>query len=202
MKIKAMLPAAFALFAALIFALFLAMSVRGSQCKGGIVVTGGNDRLGGPFRALDHHGHEVSEKDVISDLSLLYFGYSFCPDICPLDLARNSEAVDLLAEGGNEITPVFVSVDPKRDTPELLSDFVEHTHPKMIGVTGSSEEIEHILASYRVYAKPADEGGEDYLVDHSSFSYLVSPKGTLAVYARSQSAEEIAESIACYAKAG
>lgn len=170
-----------------------------SQCRGS-AIAGGSATIGGPFILVDHTGKTVSEKDVITDLSLIYFGFTYCPDICPLDTARNAEAVDILAENGIDITPVFITIDPERDTPEVLADHVSVIHPNMIGLTGSADQISAASKAYKTYYRKNGDG-EDYLMDHSTFSYLVSPDGFLDFFRRDATPEEVAEKIACYAGA-
>ena len=94
-------------------------------------VAGGSAAIGGPFELVDHKGRTVTEQDVIVEPSLIYFGYTFCPDVCPFDTVRNAEAIDLLAAKGLSATPIFISIDPGRDTPEALDAYVENIHPKI-----------------------------------------------------------------------
>ena len=139
-------------------------------------VAGGAGAIGGPFTLVNETGQTVTDTDVIDEPSLLYFGYTFCPDVCPLDNARNIEAVEILEENGSFVKPVFISIDPDRDTPEVMADFTGYMHPKMVGLTGSPEQVKAASQAYRTYYKKQkpEEGEEDYyLVDHSTFSYLV-----------------------------
>ena len=92
-----------------------------AQCRGSAIASGG-DAIGGPFELINSKGETVTDKDVFTEPSLVYFGYTFCPDVCPLDVSRNAEAVDVLAERGISTTPVFISIDPERDTPEVVGD--------------------------------------------------------------------------------
>jgi len=163
------------------------------------VVAGGAAAIGGPFTLMDHNGQLVSEADVITGPTLVYFGYSFCPDVCPLDNARNAEAVDLLKAEGLDVRPVFVSVDPDRDTPAVMGEFVSYMHPDMIGLTGTADQIKVAAKAYKVYYRKATED-EHYLVDHSTFTYLMAPEhGFLDFYKRAQTPQEVAQSVACYA---
>jgi protein SCO1/2 len=164
-------------------------------------IAGGQAEIGGPFSLVDTTGARVTDADAITGPTLVYFGYSFCPDFCPMDLARNAAAADLLAEGGIEVGQVFITVDPERDTKEALADYVAWIHPDLVGLTGTQEEIAAAANAYRVYYRRA--GGEDefYLVDHSTFTYLMAPDhGFLEFYPTSVSAEEMARSVACYAE--
>ena len=98
-----------------------------AQCRT-TTIAGGSDSIGGPFELINAAGETVTDKDVITEPSILYFGYTFCPDVCPLDTSRNAEAVDVLAERGYSTTPVFISIDPDRDTPEVVGDFAYNLH--------------------------------------------------------------------------
>lgn len=159
---------------------------------------GGGD-IGGPFTLVNAKGEEVTDQDVLTEPSLVYFGYTFCPDVCPLDTARNAEAVDLLLEAGKPVTPVFISVDPARDTPEAVGDFASNLHERMIGLTGSPEQVKAASLAYKTYykAQPADD--EYYLVDHSTFTYLVLPDhGFVDFFRREMTAEQMAETVSCF----
>ena len=141
-----------------------------AQCRTSAVA--GGTAIGGPFELLNSKGETVTDKDVITEPTMIYFGYTFCPDVCPLDTARNADATDILAEGGQSMTPAFISIDPNRDTPEVVGDYAFNMHEKMIGLTGSAAQVKAASQAYRTYYKahPADD--EYYLVDHSTFSYL------------------------------
>jgi protein SCO1 len=121
-----------------------------AQCRGGQV---GGGAIGGPFTLVNAKGETVTDKDVITKPSLVYFGYTFCPDVCPLDNARNAEAVDILEEMGIDVTPIFISIDPARDTPEVMGEFASIMHPKMIGLTGSEEQVKAASLAYKTYFK-------------------------------------------------
>ena len=117
------------------------------------VISGGVDSIGGPFTLVDETGTTVTDQDIITKPTLLYVGYTFCPDVCPLDNVRNAQAVDLLTDRGYDVQPVFISVDPKRDTPEVMADFTDLIHPKMIGLTGSEAQVKAASQAYRTYFK-------------------------------------------------
>ena len=172
---------------------------RFASCRSSKVL-GGSENLGGPFTLVNADGETVTDKEVITEASLIYFGYTFCPDVCPLDSARNSEVVDLLADAGFAATPIFISIDPKRDTPEVIAEFSKWLHPKMIGLTGSPEQVKAASKAYRTYFKAHDNIDDDfYLVDHTTMSYLVLPKyGFVEFFRRDQSANSIAKTVACF----
>lgn len=136
----------------------------------------GKAAIGGPFRLINHHGRYVTEKDFLGQWTLLYFGFTHCPDICPEELQKLAASVDKIKEkGGIETIPVFISVDPERDTVEQVAEYVKEFHPKLIGLTGSPEEIKNVARAYRVYYMKTAEEDSDYLVDHSIVIYLMSP---------------------------
>ncbi len=167
-----------------------------AQCRGGTVAGGA---IGGPFELINGAGETVTDKDVITEPTLIYFGYTFCPDVCPLDVDRNALAVEILEERGQSVTPVFITIDPARDTPEVVGEFAEVMHPKMIGLTGSAEQVKAASQAYRTYyqAHPPVDG--EYLVDHSTFSYLVSPEhGFLEFFRRELSPEDLANKVGCF----
>lgn len=166
-------------------------------------IAGGPGAIGGPFTLVDRTGQTVTDKDVITKPSLVYFGYTFCPDVCPLDNARNAEAVDILEEMGHEVTPVFISIDPERDTPEVMGDYAELLHPRMIGLTGSPDQVQAASRAYRTYFKAQDKSDDYYLVDHSTFTYLVDPqKGFLEFFKRDLTPEDLAAQVSCFLDKG
>ena len=169
-----------------------------AECGGSAV---GGD-IGGPFTLVDETGATVTDKQVFTKPSLVYFGYTFCPDVCPLDNARNAEAVDLLAARGLDVTPVFITIDPERDTPEVMREFSDNMHPAMIGLTGSADQVKAASQAYRTYYKKQETGDEYYLMDHSTFSYLVLPNsGFVDFFRRETSPSEMADRVACFANA-
>ncbi len=136
--------------------------------------------FGGPFELLDQDRRLRRDTDFRGRFLLIFFGYTGCPDVCPLDLAVMAEALDLLGEEAGRIQPLFVTVDPARDTPEVLAGFVAAFHPRLLGLTGSEAQIRAIAKAYRVHRRKVivdPEDPEDYLVDHGSLTYLMGPDG-------------------------
>ncbi|MCV3269988.1 SCO family protein [Roseobacter sinensis] len=171
-----------------------------AQCRAS-QIAGGAASIGGPFELVNAAGETVTDQDVITEPTLIYFGYTFCPDVCPIDAARNAVAVDMLAERNISTTPVFISVDPKRDTPDVVGDFAANLHERMIGLTGSPEQVKAASEAYRTYYKAHDSGDDFYLVDHSTFSYLVLPEhGFVEFFRREATAQDIADTVACFAE--
>lgn len=162
-------------------------------------VAGGVGQIGGPFSLLDSGGKMVTDVDVITAPSLVYFGYTFCPDVCPMDTIRNAEAVAVLEENGEITTPVFISIDPKRDTPEVVGDYAAAIHPRMIGLTGTADQVKAASRAYRTYYKAHDGDDEYYLVDHSTMTYLVLPEhGVVEFFRRDVGPEALAAKAACF----
>jgi len=174
---------------------------RFAQCREG-VVSGGTAAIGGPFTLVSETGTTVTEADVITKPTLVYFGYTFCPDVCPFDTVRNADAVDLLTERGYDVQSVFISVDPERDTPERVAEFTDYIHPDMVGLTGSAEQVRAASQAYKTYYRKQDGDDEFYLVDHSTFTYLVLPEeGFAEFYRRDIDPSQMAESVACFVDA-
>ncbi|XP_057947802.1 protein SCO1 homolog 1, mitochondrial isoform X2 [Malania oleifera] len=136
----------------------------------------GKAAIGGPFNLINHDGKNVSDEDFLGRWTLIYFGFTHCPDICPDELQKLAAAVDKIKErAGIEIVPVFISVDPERDTVEQVHEYVKEFHPNLVGLTGSPDEIRKVARAYRVYYMKTTEEGSDYLVDHSIIMYLMGP---------------------------
>jgi len=164
-------------------------------------VAGGN--IGGPFELMDHRGQMVTDAQVLDQPALVYFGYTFCPDVCPMDVARNVVAVEILADAGLTVKPVFITIDPARDTVDYLADFVANNHPKMVGLTGTAEQIAKAARAYKVYYQKQPSEDEDYyLMDHSSFSYFMVPDVGFVDFLRSDLPPEVvADRLACVLRA-
>jgi protein SCO1 len=170
-----------------------------AQCRQG-QVAGGD--IGGPFTLVNPAGAEVTEAQVLEKPTLVYFGYTFCPDVCPLDMQRNVEAVDILEERGFDVTPVFISIDPDRDTPEAMGDYASNMHPKLVALTGSADQVKAASLAYKTYYKKQEAEDEFYLVDHSTMTYLMLPgSGFADFYRREVTAEQMADSVACFVTA-
>jgi protein SCO1/2 len=171
-----------------------------AQCRASSVAAGGS--IGGPFELVDETGATVTDADVITKPTLVYFGYTFCPDVCPLDLARNAEATEMLQSDGYDVRPVFITIDPERDTPEVVAEFTDIMHPDMLGLTGSPAQIKAASQAYKTYYKRQPGEDDYYLVDHSTFTYLVLPEtGFVDFFRRDATADQIAKTVACYADA-
>lgn len=147
--------------------------------------------LGGPFSLTDHTGRAVTEGDFAGRFLLVYFGFTYCPDVCPTELGTIAAAMDALEEQGERVTPVFVTIDPERDTPAAMADYVSRFHPRMVGLTGTPQQVAAAARAYRVfYAKVERPEMTQYLMDHSSFIYLVGPDGRVRSLFRPETAPE------------
>jgi cytochrome oxidase Cu insertion factor (SCO1/SenC/PrrC family) len=153
--------------------------------------------IGGPFALTDHNGRDRTDADFRGKLMLIYFGFTYCPDVCPTDLLQIGIAVDQLGQAGEMVQPVFITVDPERDTPEQLKDYMSLFHPRFLGLTGDAIAIREAARAYRVYYRKVEWGDRsDYTVDHSAFIYLMGRDGEyLGFFAPGTSAEQLAESI-------
>lgn len=148
----------------------------------GRVVTTGQADVGGPFQLTDQSGKRVSDKDFRGHYMLIYFGYSFCPDVCPTTLAVMAQALEKLGDQSRRITPILITIDPERDTPKVLEDYVKAFGPSFVGLTGSADEIKDVEKKYRVYAVKRPLEGGNYGMDHSSVIYLMGPDGKLVSF--------------------
>jgi cytochrome oxidase Cu insertion factor (SCO1/SenC/PrrC family) len=135
--------------------------------------------IGGPFTLVNQKGETVTEKSFAGKYMLLFFGYTYCPDICPTELQVMSKAIDDLGKNADQITPIFVTIDPERDTREVVANYVSSFHERLIGLTGTPDQIAAMAKAYRVfYAKVANQTSpKDYLMDHSSIVYLMGKDG-------------------------
>ncbi|WP_375421320.1 SCO family protein [uncultured Sphingomonas sp.] len=163
-------------------------------------------RIGGPFALVDQNGRAITNDSFAGKYRIMYFGYTFCPDVCPTDVAVIGNAVKLVEKNdpalGARVVPVFVTVDPARDTPAVLKQFVAAFHPRMIGLTGSADAIARVAKGYAIFYGRGDASpGGGYLVNHSRQAYLMDPKGKpLALLPQEQGAEAVAAEIEHWAK--
>lgn len=160
----------------------------------------GKASIGGPFQLTDHTGKTVTDKDYRGKYMLIYFGYTFCPDVCPTSLGIMGDALDMLnPKQLDQIVPIFVSVDPDRDTPEVLADYVPNFHDKIIGMTGTHEQVKAAARAYKAFYAKVNEDDPDgnYLMDHSSITYLMGPDGQYAkIFSHATPAEQIVKGLA------
>jgi protein SCO1/2 len=154
--------------------------------------------IGGPFTLTDGNGARFSSEQLNGKYRLVYFGYTFCPDICPVDLQQIGQALRQLEKSdpqrASKIQPIFITTDPERDTPAVMKEYAAAFHPRLIGLTGTPDEIAKVSRAYGVYAQKQEaEGASDYLVNHSRIAFLFGPKGEpIAMLPHEQGANAIA----------
>lgn len=171
-----------------------------AQCREG-QVAGGD--IGGPFTLVDENGNTVTDQDVITAPTIIYFGYTFCPDICPMDNQRNAFALEVLEDRGIMANALFISIDPDRDSVDAVREFTDNFHPRLLGLTGSPEQVAAASRAYRTFYQKEEGGDPDYyLVNHSTFSYLAMPGvGFVDFFTRETTPEEMADRVACFVEA-
>lgn len=181
-------------------------------------VNTGGAQIGGPFTLTDQNGNTVTDKDYAGQYKLIFFGFASCPMVCPTELQKMALVLDELGETGDKIQPIFITVDPERDDVESMKVYVEQFHPRLVGLTGTREQIDPVMKAYKVYATKVEmkhnapmEGHEghtgheghkmdmdqnDYMINHSAYTYLMAPDGELvAIYPEKDTATEIVEDI-------
>ncbi len=162
--------------------------------EGGITVVNKGSRevkgatppsIGGPFTLISHEGKLVSESDFRGTNMFIFFGYTNCPDVCPLTLNNVSRGLALLGEDAKKIQPLFISLDPLRDTPEAMKDYLQHFDKRFVGLTGTTKQVAVAQRAYRIFVQKRDEDpkdSNDYLLDHTSVSYMMGPNGEFKTF--------------------
>ena len=156
----------------------------------------GRALVGGPFSLVDQTGKRVTDKDFAGKYMLVMFGFTFCPDVCPSGLQVMSAVLEKLGRKADRITPVFISVDPERDTPEQLKAYVGSFHPRLVGLTGTPAEVEAAAKAYRVYYKKVrdEKSSATYTIDHTALIYLMGPDGSyIAHFTHATGVDTLAE---------
>tara|TARA_R110000824_G_scaffold118960_14_gene272075 strand:- start:196821 stop:197435 length:615 start_codon:yes stop_codon:yes gene_type:complete len=192
-----------ALILATVAAFFLwragdATNVRGAVGEAGSSQGTGTPTIGGDFTLTDQDGRRVTQADFQGKYMLIYFGFTFCPDVCPTELQVMSAALQALGTDAEKVQPILITIDPERDTPDVLATYVKQFDPRLIGLTGSADEIAAVAKAYRVYYEKVkdDESSADYTMDHSSVVYLMGPDGKfLAFFPPATDPEAMAEKI-------
>ncbi len=135
--------------------------------------------IGGAFNLINHHNKPVTDEDFLGKYMLVYFGYTYCPDVCPTDLQIMSKALSMVdSDIAEDIAPVFISIDPERDTVALMAQYVKYFHKNLIGLTGTVDQVKDIKSKYRVYSAKSDDTA-NYLVDHTAYTYFMGRDGKL-----------------------
>jgi protein SCO1/2 len=161
----------------------------------------GEATIGGPFTLTDHHGNSVTDADFRGKLLLVYFGFTSCPDVCPRDVLILSEALQALGKDADKVRALFISVDPERDTPEAMKSYLSSFHPNIIGLTGTPEQVKAAAKTYKVYYQKVETKGSamDYVVDHSSYTYLQDGQNRYLTHFRHNTpVEEMVEGVKKY----
>jgi len=159
-------------------------------------------RIGGPFVLTDQNGKTVRDRDFAGRYRLVYFGYTYCPDVCPTDLQSIGQAMRQLEKSdpkrAAEVQPIFITVDPERDTPQVLKSYVAAFHPRLIGLTGSPDQIGAVKKHFGIYSEKRPTGvGTDYFVDHSRLALLMGRQGEpIALLPQEQGGKAIADALA------
>ncbi len=163
----------------------------------GFFTTDAASAIGGPFQLTDQNGRKRDSEEFRGKLMLIYFGFTYCPDVCPTALTVVTTALDQLGEQADAVVPILITIDPERDTSAVLKDYVAQFSPRYIGLTGSDREIAQVAKSFRVYyAKSPGSGGAPYLMDHTSLLYLMDQNGRFHThFTHNNRAEDIAAAV-------
>jgi protein SCO1/2 len=159
------------------------------------VTTSGTATIGGPFSLVATNGEDITDQTYRGKWQLIFFGYTYCPDACPTTLANISVALEKLGADAGKLTPLFVTIDPQRDTREVMADYLQSFDSRIVGLTGSQAQVDQIVREYRAYAaqQKSETGGDDYLFAHTAYIYLMSPRGIFVnVIEGSEPGEKIA----------
>ena len=136
----------------------------------------GSDLVGGSFELVDQDRNNITNNSFPNKFKIIYFGFTFCPDVCPMGLTTISEALDSLGTKAKHIQPIFITLDPLRDTAEVLKSYKENFHESIIFLTGSEEQIRSVAKLYKVYFRKTNDT-DDYLIDHSAITFIMAPSG-------------------------
>lgn len=207
MKRDRLVRMALACLIGLIMAAVIAwMTIRHDQRQaGGVATNVAPASIGGPFTLTTHDGRVVTDQDFQGKYKLVFFGYTFCPDICPTELQTIAQAMDLMGDSGADVQPLFITIDPERDTAPVLADYVKLFHPAITGLTGTPEQIAAVAKAYRVYyaRSQGETDPTQYLMDHSTFAYLLAPDGSfVTVFAKGGTPEQMVEAINAHRSRG
>jgi cytochrome oxidase Cu insertion factor (SCO1/SenC/PrrC family) len=197
LRLALFIAAGFALGALAALAIFPAARAKLLPTIG--VRSVGQAMIGGPFALTDHTGKRVTDQDFRGRTLIVFFGFTFCPDVCPSGLQVIAAAIDKLGPKGKDITPLFISLDPERDTPAQLATYVQSFHPRLVGLTGTPAEIAAVAKAYRVYVQkvPDPKSTAGYTIDHSSIIYVMGPDGAYRThFTHATSPDAMAERLA------
>jgi protein SCO1/2 len=199
MKKPLLVAVAIGLLTGAVSALVLIADPQWGAAPGGTANSTGKALIGGPFSLVDQTGKRVTEKDYLGKPMLVYFGYTSCPDVCPAGLQVIAAALDKLGAKADQITPLFITLDPERDTPEVLGQYVKSFHARLVGLSGSAEDVAAVAKAYRVYFKKVADDAHPgrYTLDHSSYMYLMDASGAFAKpFPHTVGVDQLAEELA------
>jgi protein SCO1/2 len=164
----------------LLGAVFGMLTLRSNGNPDNAPAVSGKALVGGPFSLIDQTGKRVTDQDFRGKVMLVFFGFTNCPDICPAGLQVMTAALEKLGTRADDIVPIFITLDPERDTPEKMSEYVKNFSPRLIGLTGSPTDIATVAKAYRVFYQkvPDEKDPSNYSVDHSAFFYLMNKDGS------------------------
>lgn len=157
--------------------------------------------VGGPFTLVNQDGETVTDETWRGKYMLIYFGFTFCPDVCPTELGVMSSAVKALGDDAGKVQPIFITVDPERDTPDVMARYVALFHPRLVGLTGTLDQVDQVAKSYHVFYRKAEDESSSagYTMDHSSIVFLMGPDGEyLKLFPPQTAPDKMAEAIAGY----
>lgn len=158
--------------------LWISELVIDASGEGTETASSGKAQVGGPFTLVNQDGETVTEEAYRGKYMLIYFGFTFCPDVCPTELGIMTAALDRLGKKAEKVQPIFITIDPERDTPEVMARYVKLFSPRLVGLTGTPEQIDEVAKAYHVfYRKVEDENSTEYTMDHSSIVFLMGPDG-------------------------
>lgn len=178
-------------------------SASSADGTGGEIAVATGIQIGGPYSLIAQDGSRVTDETFQGKFQLIFFGFTFCPDVCPTELAQIAAAMERMGPDAQKVQPIFITVDPERDTPEAMGEYVRHFDPRIIGLTGSREEIDQVISAYRVFARKVQEpNSSQYVMDHSTFLYLLGPDGEfVTMYRYGTEPDELAKSLKGYVDA-
>jgi cytochrome oxidase Cu insertion factor (SCO1/SenC/PrrC family) len=170
----------------IIFGAFTFYAVKSYQHKQEVtsVIKATPVPIGGPFKLTNHWGKTITDKHFPNKYLIMYFGYTFCPDICPTALQNLTLALEDLGEKAGQFQPVFVTIDPQRDTMQHLAEFVKDFHPSLMALRGTPKETKALADAYKIYYAVVDPKEEHYMIDHTSLIYVMNPKGEYVTHFR------------------
>lgn len=180
--------------------LWVSELVIDASSEGTVTASSGKAQVGGPFTLVNQDGETVTEETYHGKYMLIYFGFTFCPDVCPTELGIMTAALDRLGEKAEKVQPIFITIDPERDTPEVMARYVKLFSPRLVGLTGTPEQIDEVAKAYHVfYRKAEDENSTEYTMDHSSIVFLMGPDGEyLKLFPPQTPPDKMAEAIESY----